>query len=184
MSKSAAIATYRRFPKELFRVNSGWRVKLRPFKTNNPEAFYDIATAHEEGKRLREMKVLPKALELDYKSPNGATLRPNTPYLQHYVARTFRGQNVIVYGVQEGTEVPEDLILVHEGPDREEWSLQPAREMTLDELNESITKFLLDSGSRMTREQWCKAYPKPTEPHGPNYPLPKNWRARVNPPKS
>ena len=67
MSKSAAIATYRRFPRELFRVNSGWRVKLRPFKTNNPEAFYDIATAHEEGKRLREMKVLPKALEPDYK---------------------------------------------------------------------------------------------------------------------
>ena len=31
-----------------------------------------------------------------------------------------------------GTKVPEDLILVHEGPGREEWSLQPAREMTLD----------------------------------------------------
>lgn len=31
-----------------------------------------------------------------------------------------------------GTQVPDDLILVHEGPGREEWSLQPAREMALD----------------------------------------------------
>ena len=67
MSKSTAIALYRQFPKELFRVNSGPHVKLRAFKTQMPSAYYDIATVHEEGKRLRDMKVLPKALDPGYK---------------------------------------------------------------------------------------------------------------------
>lgn len=66
MSKTAAIATYRRFPKELFRVNSGWRVNLRPRMVARPSAYYDIATTFEEGKRLRDTKVQAKVLEPGY----------------------------------------------------------------------------------------------------------------------
>lgn len=44
---SALIKTYRRFPKELFRINAGHRVSLRP-KTFEPPStsYFDIATAN------------------------------------------------------------------------------------------------------------------------------------------
>lgn len=84
-----------------------------------------------------------------------------------------------------GTEVPSDLILVHDFKDH--YSLQPAKEMTVDgklafhalyitcwncgqhdlfvniELNESITTFLQDNATRLSKEEWMRMYPGPTE---------------------
>lgn len=70
----------------------------------------------------------------------------------------------------QGTELPEDLILVHEHTDH--YSLQPAREMSLESkvqhlqpsiynlttlplaLNKKVTDFLLRNASQYTRQQW------------------------------
>lgn len=42
---AAAITVYRRFPKELFRVNAGWRVQLRPkLPLDTAISSYDIIT--------------------------------------------------------------------------------------------------------------------------------------------
>lgn len=42
--------------------------------------------------------------------PNGASMRPNTPYLQHLVGHEFKGKNngaeIMVYAVDEGKLSP------------------------------------------------------------------------------
>jgi hypothetical protein len=70
-----AITTFRRLPKELFRVNHGWQVNLRPKR--NPDFAYDIVTAEtdaaiesggvradvKEAGLYRSHTVLPRALQ-------------------------------------------------------------------------------------------------------------------------
>ncbi|KFH42199.1 hypothetical protein ACRE_070550 [Hapsidospora chrysogenum ATCC 11550] len=150
MSARAGISTYRRFPKELFRVNIGWRVHLLPRLTSTPDGFFDIATEHEPGTSVRDGKVLPRVFDPDY----------------------------------ERTYIPDNLILVREAPDLEDWSLQPAVEMTFREFNESITNFFLDKGSLMRCEQWLNAYPRSDGPRKAHYPLPRNWRVAKSDPGS
>lgn len=64
MSKRAALTIHRRFPKELFRLNSGWRVNLR-LRTPTGPSHYDIATATPEEVKVpvRSNTVIPKALD-------------------------------------------------------------------------------------------------------------------------
>ncbi|KAH7327742.1 hypothetical protein B0I35DRAFT_415630 [Stachybotrys elegans] len=146
------IAVFRQTPKELFRVNNGWQVSLRAWSPSR--RVYDIVP--ENG------LVKPKALDLaSYKAPNGASMRPNSLYQQSLVSWRHRGNDVMVYAVPKGTDLPEDLLLVHERSDH--YSLQPAIPMTLEALNTTITRFLLDNAQIFTREQWLHAYPKATD---------------------
>merc|ERR1712230_1810 len=115
---------------------------------------YDILT--EAG------KVKPKAITNPetYQSPNGASLRPNTPTQQDLVD-SFKGPSVVVYAVPQGTMLPEGLVVVHEKADH--YSLQPAEEMSLAELNAKINNFLNTKGVRLTKSEWQEKYPKATE---------------------
>lgn len=54
MSSSRSITVFKTFPKELFRVNNGHRVQLRPWSPNR--STYDIVTDDKE-------VVKPKALD-------------------------------------------------------------------------------------------------------------------------
>ncbi|KAG6025844.1 hypothetical protein E4U19_002965 [Claviceps sp. Clav32 group G5] len=96
-----------------------------------------------------------------YVAPNGASMRPNSVYQQSLVSWRFRGSDVIVYSVPQGTSLPDDLVLVHERTDH--YSLQPAEQMTIDNLNTKITEFLRANAEVFTRERWLKAYPEATE---------------------
>jgi hypothetical protein len=79
-----------------------------------------------------------------------------------------------------GVELPADLILVHEF--RDHYSLQARREMTVSgihdlyalmpedrdmltevELDGKITEFLGTQGECLTKEEWGRRYPRPTE---------------------
>ncbi|KAK0701837.1 hypothetical protein B0T26DRAFT_625976, partial [Lasiosphaeria miniovina] len=55
-------------------------------------------------------------------APNGASMRPNSPYQYILVSRLARRSNVVVYVVPAGTCLPDDLLLVHEHMDH--YSLQ------------------------------------------------------------
>ena len=105
------INSYRILPKELFRINNGLLVRLRPWDSFRKPRRFDIYLT-EEG------IALPKALDrASYKgksnksclgftsnypvAPNGASMRPNSPY-QHYLMNGFEGNDVLVYAVQEG----------------------------------------------------------------------------------
>ncbi|MCJ1257297.1 hypothetical protein MMC24_005122 [Lignoscripta atroalba] len=151
------IRSYKTVPKELFRINNGRLVRLRPWTAQRQRC--DIFLT-ETG------TVKPKALDpASYKrgnflAPNGASLRPNSPY-QHHLVKMFQGGDALIYAVPKGTALPEDLILVHERSDH--WSLQPAKEIAIDELNEKITAFLEEKGEAMSMDQWQSKYPAPTE---------------------
>ncbi|KAI1078583.1 hypothetical protein F5B20DRAFT_547651 [Whalleya microplaca] len=169
MRPTKLIATFRRFPKELFRVNDGRQIKLRVWSPQRREV-YDIFA--ENG------RVEPKALNhATYVAPNGASMRPNSPYQQALVSWRFKSQNMVVFGVPEGTELPEDLLLVHERSDH--YSLQPARSMTIDDLNGKISLFMAEHARVFNRDQWMKAYPKATEDS--NFPIKRRSPSNTDP---
>ncbi|QLI68643.1 uncharacterized protein G6M90_00g053790 [Metarhizium brunneum] len=162
------IAVFKRFPKHLFRVNTGRPINLRVW---SPRRYsYDIFA--ENG------LVKPKALDpLSYAAPNGASMRPHSPYQQSLVSWRFRGSDMIVYSVPKGTLLPDDLVLVHERSDH--YSLQPAVAMTVDgkfscmpfrncdqsltrhlDMNARMTNFFRDNAQEFTRDEWLEAYPK------------------------
>ncbi|KAK1766563.1 hypothetical protein QBC33DRAFT_104855 [Phialemonium atrogriseum] len=94
MSTPNLIAVFRKMPKELFRVNNGRQVKLRTWTPKRH--VYDIF--------VKNGRVEPKALDPStYAAPNGASMRPNSPYQQSLVNWRFRGDDMVVYSV------PEDL---------------------------------------------------------------------------
>lgn len=154
MSINRFLASFTRIPKELFRLNNGPAVRLRAMEGPlRPQRSFDLLT--EKG------KVKPKALDPPtYEWPNGASMRPNSPAQQNLV-RTFRGSTIYVYAVPTGTELPEDLILVHEFGDH--YSLQARKEMSIDELNAKITDFLDKKAQCFTKEEWLQRYPAATE---------------------
>lgn len=68
MSNNAIIRVHSRFPRQLFRVNDGWRISLRPQSLRNPWIRHEIAVpVAEEGQPLRDGPVTPKALLPGYK---------------------------------------------------------------------------------------------------------------------
>lgn len=77
------------------------------------------------------------------------------------LARTVKNPHICIYCVPKGTELPEDLILVHEF--RDHYSLQARRGMGVDDLNEKITDFLSEKGERLSREEWLWRFPRATE---------------------
>ncbi|KAG6128453.1 hypothetical protein E4U12_005226 [Claviceps purpurea] len=122
MPRPNLIAVFRKFPKEIHRVNNGPSVELRAWSPYRRS--YDIV-AKQHG--LVEAKALDPPT---YVAPNGASMGPNSVYQQSLVSWRFRGSDVIVYSVPKGTSLPDDLVLVHERTDH--YSLQPAKQMTID----------------------------------------------------
>ncbi|KAH6684079.1 hypothetical protein B0J14DRAFT_572017 [Halenospora varia] len=85
-------------------------------------------------------------------------MRSNGRYQQGLVRR-LDGRDWIVYSIPRDTPLPEELILVHEHTDH--YSMQPVIEMSLDDLNQRITKFLQRSGTLYSTEQWLMKYKLP-----------------------
>jgi hypothetical protein len=75
------------------------------------------------------------------------------------IVGTFRGRGARVYEVRQGTPIPDELVLLHEHTDN--YSLQPAAPMTLDELNAGLTRFLAQPGVVMhaSKDAWWAAFP-------------------------
>ncbi|KAI1275389.1 hypothetical protein F5Y07DRAFT_175237 [Xylaria sp. FL0933] len=152
MASTGLISVFRSFPKELFRVNNGRHIKLRVQQPGRH--VFDIVT--------RNGRVEPKALDPEtYMAPNGASMRPNSPYQQSLVLSRFRGPDVIVYAIAKGTQLPDDLLLVHERSDH--YSLQPGASMSIEDLNGKITDFMWKVARVYTREKWLEAFPEATE---------------------
>ncbi|RDW70459.1 uncharacterized protein DSM5745_07970 [Aspergillus mulundensis] len=120
---SGSIRVFTTFPKEMFRVNNGTSIRLRGYPGPlRPARSFDLLTI--------AGKVLPKALDpKTYAAPNGASMRPNTPRQQELV-QNFSGTSICIYVVPAGTQLPSNLILVHEHADH--YAIQPNQEMTVD----------------------------------------------------
>ncbi|KAH8709597.1 hypothetical protein HC256_009511 [Beauveria bassiana] len=97
------IRVFRALPKELFRVNNGVAVKLRP---SSPQRHsFDI---HVSGGLVQAKALYPET----YKAPNGASLRPNSPYQQLLVKKLFKGDDVRIYSIpkEANREITEFLL--------------------------------------------------------------------------
>ncbi|KAI5849588.1 hypothetical protein DFP73DRAFT_541133 [Morchella snyderi] len=150
ISRGPLLGRYTTVPVDLFRVSATPKVVLRDFDTQNAigRTSYDL---HLGSDGLVHPKPGP-----NFEGPNGASMRPNGPTLQE-VIRNFRGRNTTVYRLPEGTELPEQLILLHEHSDH--YSLQTTEPVELKELNNRLTDFLQKKGERMMQKQFCDRYP-------------------------
>jgi hypothetical protein len=99
--------------------------------------------------------VLPKNGP-NFEGPNGASMRPNGAFFQE-VVRNFRGKDITIYMLPKGTELPDNLICLHEHTDHH--SIQTTETVTLEELNDRITRLLQEKGMKMTRPEFCDTYP-------------------------
>ncbi|KAI3201815.1 hypothetical protein CBS147311_4803 [Penicillium roqueforti] len=157
MSHNRFIQSFTRFPKDIFRVNSGTSIRLRAWPgPRRPHGVFDLPTT--------AGKVQPKALNpATYEFPNGASMRPNSRTQQNLVrtVKAWGGLTIYIYAIMAGTHLPDDLILVHEF--RDHYSLQARKEMTVEELQAKIEALLATHGQRFTREGWLQRYPKATE---------------------
>ncbi|KDR80316.1 hypothetical protein GALMADRAFT_242683 [Galerina marginata CBS 339.88] len=137
-------------PVDLARVQSGRNVKLRDYETQvKLKRFsYDL--------KLVDGKVLP-AEGPNFIGPNGCSLRePLSPTFQE-VVRNFRGTNIIISVIPEGTPLPPTLAILHEHSDH--FSMQCTQPMTMDELNNELTEFITDNARTMDKEQFDQEYP-------------------------
>ncbi|KAI0747942.1 hypothetical protein C8Q80DRAFT_1102514 [Daedaleopsis nitida] len=145
------LGRYNHVPVELARVQSGVNVRLRDYEQQKAlkRFSYDL-------KRSSDGLVLPAEGD-NFIGPNGCSLRePLSPTFQE-VVRNFRGSNIIVYVLKEGTPLPESLTILHEHSDH--YSLQCTKPMTLDALNVELTKFINEHGRQLDKEKFDEEYP-------------------------
>ncbi|OAR02418.1 hypothetical protein LLEC1_07213 [Akanthomyces lecanii] len=157
---SNLIGVFKALPKELFRVNNGFAVKLRPWSPQRHSFDLHVNNGLVQAK-AQDPHTYRDGIDWESAAPNGASMRPNTPYQQLLVKKLFKGHDVQVYAVPKGTRLPDHLLLVHERSDH--YSLQPAQSMTLGELNEQITRFLQRNALLYSKSQWLDAYPAATD---------------------
>lgn len=136
------------FPITLFRLQSRPEVKLREFirqqQKNLPSFDFRLMT---------DGLVHPMTTD-EFIQPNGMSLRPVGNSLE-MTLKSFRGK--FVYMIKEGTEIPENLILLHEHTDH--YSMQTSIPCTENDLNKRLTKFLQEKSTLLTKEQ-CQNFIK------------------------
>ncbi|PGH23727.1 hypothetical protein AJ80_02155 [Polytolypa hystricis UAMH7299] len=118
------IRSFTSLPTTLFRLNFGRDVRLRAHPwPKRPDGAFDLFT------HAGKVKPSPLNDPVSYIFPNGASLRPNTRRQQDAV-RKLRGDRAYIYAIPAGTQLPDDLIVVHEF--RDHYSLQAKREITVE----------------------------------------------------
>jgi hypothetical protein len=114
-------------PTTLLRIQTGMKVKLRPFKQGS----YDFVP-REDG------LIHPAPLDDFFMGPNGMSLRPPgtnfTDILEHY------SKSSKIFVIPENTVLEEYFVLLHEHGDH--YSLQTSVACTPKVLNERMTEFL------------------------------------------
>ncbi|RKO88195.1 hypothetical protein BDK51DRAFT_15407, partial [Blyttiomyces helicus] len=133
------LGRHRVTPLDLFRVGGSDKVNLRDFHKQQAlgRSSFDIT--------LQNGLALPMEGRY-FVAPNGASMRPNSPYL-HKMISQFKGGNTTIYKLPRGTHLPDTLTLLHEHSDY--FYVQCAVPMTLEELNHEITTMLKRGGEQM-----------------------------------
>ncbi|KAJ7075795.1 hypothetical protein B0H15DRAFT_916593 [Mycena belliarum] len=138
-------------PVDLARVQSGLHVRLREYEAQKALKRFSY-----------DLKVQPDGLVHpaegpNFIGPNGCSLRePLSPTFQE-VVRNFRGSDIGVFVLKEGTVLPETLTVLHEHSDH--FSLQCTQPMRLSELNAALTQFINDNARILNKEEFDEEYP-------------------------
>jgi hypothetical protein len=152
MSK-LVVSRFKRLPITLYRLQGSLPVKLRDYAVQMAAGrqSYDLKLHENDG-------LVHPAYGDTWIGPNGMSLRPATENMLH-IAKNYRG-NVTVYRMQEGMDMPDGLIVLHERDDH--YSLQTDAPILLDELNEKMTDFLITLPSQ-TRDQFVAQLEDPDD---------------------
>ncbi|KAH8092570.1 hypothetical protein BXZ70DRAFT_1010661 [Cristinia sonorae] len=138
------------FPVDLARVQSGLNVRLRDYEKQVALKRYSYDL------KLVDGKVWPAKGD-NFIGPNGCSLRePLSPTFQE-VVRNFRGPNIKIFVIPKDTPIPPTLTLLHEHSDH--FSLQCTEPMTLDQLNDELTKFITEHARTLNKDQFVEEYP-------------------------
>ncbi|RAL09436.1 uncharacterized protein BO97DRAFT_351962 [Aspergillus homomorphus CBS 101889] len=155
------VSTHQTFPASLYR-----------FQLHRDSKLYDRATEqddleYEDGVEISADGLVHPNITADFS--NGALLMPNTHFMQEITRRSFdhyldiveSGQSITAEPhylcIPKGTPIPESLTLFRERTSR--FSLQPARPMSLDILNKTLTQFYFDYGRIFNPDDWLGRHP-------------------------
>lgn len=142
------IGRFSRVPIGLFRVQTVEKVKLREYfrQQQQNRTSFDF--------KLHPDKKIHPAIGDEWVGPNGMSLRPGG-YVMGEVVANFRGN--VVYHIPKDTELPDDLVLLHEHSDH--YSMQTAKMCTEKQLNDKLTEFLLQYAEKMTKNEYFEKFP-------------------------
>eukprot|EP01129_Flabellula_baltica_P014886 TRINITY_DN7278_c0_g1_i1.p1 TRINITY_DN7278_c0_g1~~TRINITY_DN7278_c0_g1_i1.p1 ORF type:complete len:179 (+),score=35.26 TRINITY_DN7278_c0_g1_i1:122-658(+) len=129
------ITKYTKTPCPLFRIQTGSQVNLRVHDEQKKagRVSYDL--------KLYDglVKPLYEDGETEFIRPNGMSLRPKGNFMTQLVME-FRGRNIEIKMVPEGTPIPEGLVLIHEHTDH--FAMQTTKPVSIDEFNKKLTEFM------------------------------------------
>jgi hypothetical protein len=146
------VSRFKRLPVTLYGLQGCLPVSLRDHATQMAAGrpSYDIKM-HDDG-------LVHPAKGDTFIGANGMSLRPATENMLH-VAKNYRG-NVTVYRFQEGMDLPQGLVVLHDRDDH--YSLQTDEPVQLQTLNERITA-LLETLPTQTRDQFVEQLEDPDD---------------------
>lgn len=150
--KRPLVAKYDVLERDLFRINNGVKVKLRPRAEQEAKGRKAFDLVVDETGHIK-----PSPATGLFEGPNGMSMRPNSSALQELV-RHVTGKNLLVYRIKAGTDLKAlDLVCLWEHS--EHHSVQTTVPITLDKLNKKLTDLLKTHGEKMTPDEFIERFP-------------------------
>lgn len=139
------VKRFQKLPITLYRIQPRLPASLRDFDTQRAKGreSFDIKI-HSDG-------LVHPAHGDEWIGPNGMSLRPGNDKMLN-ILKNWRG-DTRVYRMSEGTQLPQELVVIHERDDH--YSFQTTEPVTLETLNDRLTKFLEQCPSQ-TKEQFIE----------------------------
>lgn len=143
-ARKQKVSYYKKLPVTLYRIQKTDVTTLREYESQMAKnrKSYDVT--------LDENGLVKVATGEEWIGPNGMSLRPATDSMLR-IAQAFRGEQR-VYRLDEGMELPDGLIVLHERDDH--YSMQTTEPCTLEELNQKITNLIQEIGDYQTLDQF------------------------------
>ncbi|KAI1307405.1 hypothetical protein F5Y03DRAFT_352155, partial [Xylaria venustula] len=153
-------------------IYSSFPTTLMYYSQRQKLGLYDERTSddrpdqhHDDGVALTNGLVFPGVHD---NGSNGAIMYPNTFLMQEIFRRYYDdgldreedGQKVdtpYIFSVPKGTPIPSHLILLNLSTSK--FSLQPARGMPLQALNETLDEFYRKHATKETADEWFDQHP-------------------------
>lgn len=149
--KPKLLGAYTCLPCDLFRINSTEKVILRDFETQKAKGLTSFDVVLDTNGLVQ-----PSTGDL-FVRPNGMSVRPNGLFLQEIIGN-FRGKNTTIFKLPKGLELESrQLRLLWEHSDHH--SVQTSVPITLDELNEKLSKLCAEHGEKLTKADFMNKYP-------------------------
>lgn len=145
MASKQLVKRFQKLPITLYRIQPRLPVRLRDYDTQQAKGreSFDI--------KIRDDGNVHPAIGEEWIGPNGMSLRPGNDTMLN-ILHNWRGETM-VYRLNEGLQLPEELIVLHERDDH--YSMQTTEPVSLDTLNERITE-LLETSPVQTKQQFIE----------------------------